>query len=354
MKSLREAAQAVCDRWDTPAWKDVEPTAVFIGELRAAIAREEAQSVVPAGVVFSDRVVELFLCIHGTTTPGVVDTLRLASAHAFFEIVTKHPAHGPTQVTCQIYGHVVGACGECNAEADVNATNAKLASNYLELVAKVEATAKQPLISERKELIKELHLVADRIEHCDAGIDSITCVLAGADMLAADAEELSLYQSTLESRERNIEMLVTENKRLEYELQVSEEVLYQRTAKFADAMSAEVAGSTLVINTMKQTIAELEDRVEACEYATNSIGLRKQIAAITADKQELETELARVKAKWQDDYLTLNDVCNQQIKLEHTAKLALLALVETSHYNVGSIAQCLSKEAIKALKKVGI
>ena len=50
MKSLQEAAQAVVDRWDTPAWKDVEPTAVFIGELREAIAREEAQSPALIGV----------------------------------------------------------------------------------------------------------------------------------------------------------------------------------------------------------------------------------------------------------------------------------------------------------------
>jgi len=104
-----------------------------------------------------------------------------------------------------------------------------------------------------------------------------------------------------------------------------------------------------------QTIAELENRVEACEYSTNSTGLRKQIAALKADKQELENELARVKAKWQDDYLTLNDVCNQQIELEAAAKLALDAMqiirrIEDMEY--GSIAK--SGRAIEALKKAGI
>lgn len=47
-----------------------------------------------------------------------------------------HPAPSvPTQVTCQLYGHVVGACDECNThtEKDVNETNKRLADNYLKL-----------------------------------------------------------------------------------------------------------------------------------------------------------------------------------------------------------------------------
>lgn len=36
--ALIAAAQAVVDRWDTPAWKDVEHTAAFINRLRAALA----------------------------------------------------------------------------------------------------------------------------------------------------------------------------------------------------------------------------------------------------------------------------------------------------------------------------
>lgn len=35
--ALVKAALAVIDRWDTPAWKDVEPTANFINELRKAV-----------------------------------------------------------------------------------------------------------------------------------------------------------------------------------------------------------------------------------------------------------------------------------------------------------------------------
>ena len=37
---LRTAAQAVIDRWDTPLWKDVPATAVFIEQLRAALGEK--------------------------------------------------------------------------------------------------------------------------------------------------------------------------------------------------------------------------------------------------------------------------------------------------------------------------
>jgi hypothetical protein len=38
-QQLLAAAEAVIKRWDTPNWKDVEPTAVFINELRKAVAQ---------------------------------------------------------------------------------------------------------------------------------------------------------------------------------------------------------------------------------------------------------------------------------------------------------------------------
>ena len=44
------AAQAVVDRWDTPAWKDVEHTAVFINRLRAALAAAAAPKAEPVPV----------------------------------------------------------------------------------------------------------------------------------------------------------------------------------------------------------------------------------------------------------------------------------------------------------------
>lgn len=38
-EALRDAAQALVDRWDTPLWKDVEHTGRFIDRLRAALAQ---------------------------------------------------------------------------------------------------------------------------------------------------------------------------------------------------------------------------------------------------------------------------------------------------------------------------
>ena len=38
--SLRDAAQAVIDRWETPLWKDAPATAVFIADLRDALAKD--------------------------------------------------------------------------------------------------------------------------------------------------------------------------------------------------------------------------------------------------------------------------------------------------------------------------
>lgn len=47
---LRNAAQAVVDRWDTPLWKDEKPTADYIARLRRALATPPAPD---AGVVES-------------------------------------------------------------------------------------------------------------------------------------------------------------------------------------------------------------------------------------------------------------------------------------------------------------
>lgn len=44
MSRLREAAQALIARWDTPGWKDAAPTANFVEALRDALANH-AQNV---------------------------------------------------------------------------------------------------------------------------------------------------------------------------------------------------------------------------------------------------------------------------------------------------------------------
>lgn len=38
IEALEKAAQAVIDRWETPAWKDAPATAVYINALRAALS----------------------------------------------------------------------------------------------------------------------------------------------------------------------------------------------------------------------------------------------------------------------------------------------------------------------------
>jgi hypothetical protein len=41
--NLRKAAQAVVERWDTPSWKDVPATAIYIEALRQALAQPEQE-----------------------------------------------------------------------------------------------------------------------------------------------------------------------------------------------------------------------------------------------------------------------------------------------------------------------
>jgi len=45
MSTLREAAQALVDRWDTPLWKDALHTGQYIDALRAALAQPEQEPV---------------------------------------------------------------------------------------------------------------------------------------------------------------------------------------------------------------------------------------------------------------------------------------------------------------------
>ena len=65
-----------------------------------------------------------------------IQTLVREKADMQEKIRTYHQ-HG---VTCQTFGHVVGACSECNThvEQDVNETNHVLASNYLKLLPEFE------------------------------------------------------------------------------------------------------------------------------------------------------------------------------------------------------------------------
>jgi len=66
MTPLQKAAQAVIDRWDSPAWKDQPHTAEYIAELRRALDAEIAQAVEPVATV---------QCIHGVTI-GYLDVMQ--------------------------------------------------------------------------------------------------------------------------------------------------------------------------------------------------------------------------------------------------------------------------------------
>lgn len=46
--SLKDAAQAVIDRWETPAWKDAPATAVYVNTLKSAVQRSAASTVEPS------------------------------------------------------------------------------------------------------------------------------------------------------------------------------------------------------------------------------------------------------------------------------------------------------------------
>ena len=55
---LREASQALIDRWDTPKWKDAEHTGAFINALRNALSATPAESLQS----HDDYVIKRWLC----------------------------------------------------------------------------------------------------------------------------------------------------------------------------------------------------------------------------------------------------------------------------------------------------
>ena len=68
--ALLAAAQAVVDRWDTPNWKDAEPTAVVIHRLRAAIEASRAPIIATDAMV--ERVARaMYECNPMANTPPI-------------------------------------------------------------------------------------------------------------------------------------------------------------------------------------------------------------------------------------------------------------------------------------------
>jgi len=53
LTKIREAGNAVVDRWEIPLWKDVPPTAKYINALREAINPETAEPTQPEYNVYN-------------------------------------------------------------------------------------------------------------------------------------------------------------------------------------------------------------------------------------------------------------------------------------------------------------
>ena len=105
-----------------------------------------------------------------------IQTLVREKADMQEKIRTYHQ-HG---VTCQTFGHVVGACSECNThvEQDVNETNHVLASNYLKMLPEFER-----LTAERDQLLQSAERVRVYKQRClaaEAERDALQSALDGA------------------------------------------------------------------------------------------------------------------------------------------------------------------------------
>lgn len=71
---VRAAAQALVDRWDTPAWKDAEHTGAFIQRLREALAAPPAPEVrVPLSIEEVEAILARWdYAIHGDRVRYIV------------------------------------------------------------------------------------------------------------------------------------------------------------------------------------------------------------------------------------------------------------------------------------------
>jgi len=69
MTELQKAAQAVCDRWDSPDWSDDTHTLEYINRLRKAIEREPF---VEAGTVQEDENCDCEVFLYGELDEAIV------------------------------------------------------------------------------------------------------------------------------------------------------------------------------------------------------------------------------------------------------------------------------------------
>ena len=81
MTKLEQAAQALLDHWDTPAWKYLKPTGDLIADLREALAEQAEQE--PVALL---QLAEDALVYHAEQTRPIQNTIdALAAIQKFKE-----------------------------------------------------------------------------------------------------------------------------------------------------------------------------------------------------------------------------------------------------------------------------
>lgn len=88
--TLRAAAQAVVDRWDTPLWKDVPATAEYIGRLRASLAASAGSEPVAAITALWEAIG--YQGAHTASTGNLAPTQKLIDAMNAVEALIHHPS----------------------------------------------------------------------------------------------------------------------------------------------------------------------------------------------------------------------------------------------------------------------
>ena len=170
--------------------------------LRKAIQQEEAQTVEPAGIIVEAGGMMLELDFYRDLPAGTLLYTHPA------------PAADPATVTCQIYGHVVGVCGECNTHTEPAKLPENCGTGYcscVECVKPAKPSAGKPRrhdyaafnaacgksvkpLDDREALIYRSQEMAKAMTSYGYAGCADLC-LETSDMLAADAQEIEELES---------------------------------------------------------------------------------------------------------------------------------------------------------------
>jgi len=173
MKTIRQAAQALCDRWDTHA----PHTAVFVHELRTALASEEAQTVEPAAWM------KTYKHGGGKITQSLSINKPETNGFAAIEVVEPLFTHRYASDEYNIYRIYLDGdmwCAVGPNFVDLQESKAGFGKTPNEAIADLLITSSEPAKSsgDRESFITHLRNHSSKIGN------------AAADMLAADAQEI--------------------------------------------------------------------------------------------------------------------------------------------------------------------